>query len=1291
MRDDLWRSSRSGSHAGRGFRYQDAVATELAVRAWRGELPLERLVPEGLEDVSLERDAGWLHLQVKSRRAHRGAFGPAELAPALRQLAERLAADPAARAGLVLEPALAGVTPGLDHMLADSDSDELKRAVADAVEGTIDADDFLARTCVLVMPTPVEVAVSLLAEQLRLPPASCVAHQAILCSRLAALADENGVRSADVPAALSIGDVGRLLDDVSEAIDPSALEEAVREGIAEAVDFATATDDPRFFGGVDVGPGHVVAGLPLERPETEQLAEALSSQRVTLAVGPSGAGKSALIWLAAHATRHRVRWYRVRRLRDGDVPALVRLVKGLGPSGAEVGFVVDDLGREDRAGFDHLVEELREEHAACVLGACREEDLFVVRTAPTVAQVRPRLDPGLAERIWRELRDRDSTAWPAWREAYERSEGLLLEYGHLLTEGERLAQTVAAQVQCRVRERRALELGVLALVATADTFGAELDTTRLTAALGAETVDMRAALSRLADEHLVSERDGMLGGLHELRSRHVMEEIHRLPPPTLASSVERVIELLTGAALQPFVLRLLLAEAVEDDVVLDAIAARLEREPDPLALAAALHALRLVGFSRMAPSWRAVFEAEGVAPTHAPLVAHLVLNDAEIEIFPAPVQRAVARLRDIAPADLRDRLLERCAQQVPEALTAAPDVRSAATVLAALGEVGRTVPIEPVAVVSLLGEGAPLADVRLLLEAAYAAAPELAVAVADALGGSAALLERLERERPWVRGAHLGVDQEGRSTAEAEYVFVAESAQRDPHAAVVELARYLAALAPAAQVAVCRAIDATGKVAGLKVPIADKAIDRRALPSQAAIAWNRARMRAAIAAVATRSETEHQLAARELIARAAKLLRDAGKAWARGRAPTEQLVGDAIALADAANRLAPPPIAIEADGPLEDGELPMSDPAGFVGSMIPNNLFLRLFKGERVAPVIPQILNQVDALIERDCWRLIEAAPLNDLAALRQTLVDLHSVLSERDSGNREAASALARAGRNGLPKAAHLARQRAANRIQRIADELEATLGSAGFPARVLRRPGETDSPVWPNNDVLVLVEVSTILHWQHGLETVLAICRPALRNRISFLLAPVRDGHIAASYGVKAFEQSAYPSDEVRTWPTLPLPLLNERLGSAVGRALWGLREASGILASLRRDELHDEETAALEQAVDRARVAMEEVPSLAEEHDEVLVEVHDALMEYSERLKDEADALRRGERVERTLAASLISGLNGEPDELLIDQAGVVAMSLEWDVNPAGVCERIERASEELGKDRRTDGAC
>jgi hypothetical protein len=257
--DELWAASRSGSHAGRGFHYQDAVGTELAVRAWRGELPLWRIIPEGLEDLSLELDTHWLHLQAKSRRDHRGQFPLPRLKRAWQGLATRLAADPAAHSGLVLERPLAAANEtGLGATLSDSALDELKEAVGIAVAGIIELDDFLARTHLLVMPSPEETAIGMLAERFGLPPASCVAHHAILRKRLAYLADENGIRPPGDPAALTVGDTAQLLDEVSEAIDPSLLEQAVRDGVAELADFVTPVDEGRFFSGVPVVVGHLV-------------------------------------------------------------------------------------------------------------------------------------------------------------------------------------------------------------------------------------------------------------------------------------------------------------------------------------------------------------------------------------------------------------------------------------------------------------------------------------------------------------------------------------------------------------------------------------------------------------------------------------------------------------------------------------------------------------------------------------------------------------------------------------------------------------------------------------------------------------------------------------------------------------------------------------------------------------------------------------------------------------------------------------------------------------------------
>src|SRR4051794_8718347 len=108
------------------------------------------------------------------------------------------------------------------------------------------------------------------------------------------------------------------------------------------------------------------------------------------------------------------------------------------------------------------------------------------------------------------------------------------------------------------------------------------------------------------------------------------------------------------------------------------------------------------------------------------------------------------------------------------------------------------------------------------------------------------MLKRIERELPWVRNTSLTTDN-GRSAARADYVCVAE-AQPEPHDEVVALARNLHTLLPSIEIALCRAIDPTGALAGAGgFHIADKRLARRALPSQVEVAWNRARSRAVVA------------------------------------------------------------------------------------------------------------------------------------------------------------------------------------------------------------------------------------------------------------------------------------------------------------------------------------------------------------------------------------------------------------------------------------------------------------
>lgn len=1264
--DELWAATRHGSNAGRGFHYQDAVATELAVRAWQGEFPVQRVVPEGHDDVSIELADGWLHVQAKSRREHRGDFSLSDLASVWPHLGKRLALDSHARAALVVERPIDGVeATGFDHPMVDAVDLAAREAMARALANVdVEVDDFLARSHVLVKPAPATTTLRLLAEGLQVPSATAAAHLGVLHARLTQLADLNGRQPPHDPAALTVADIARLIDDVTEAVDPSALVEAVRDGLCEVVDFSTALRDDEFFHGVDVAIGHVVAGLPAERPMlvSELVAGALR-RRVALVIGPSGSGKSALLWLAAYATRHHVRWYRVRRVLDEDVLSLARLVKGLQPSDdAPVGFVVDDLGRDGRAGFDALVSELSGRPGCVVLGACREEDLIVVASAVRAAQLRPVLDESLAERLWSELRSRSATGWMDWREPFHESGGLLLEYGHLLTQGERLERTIASQVADRLREHRSLEIETLALIATADAFGAEVDAERLAGAIAADSAALRFALARLVDEHLIVSSGGRFGGLHELRSAAAAHAIHRIPPPSLETSVRRLItEVLDSRGLQPFLTRVMEHDAVSDDAVISALAARFGTESggEPTALAAALHALRVVAFRRDARAWRTILNEEEVSATDVGIVSHFAMTDADTGLFPPAIQRAVARLRALPETELRPALLKRLGEGLNATLRQTADVSVRAAVLASLADTADQVEVEASAIVDELPGDLDLTAAQLLLESAAMVSTELASNVATHLGGSPRLLERLERERPWVRDVRLDEDA-GLAVASAEYAFVAESAQPDPHGEVVALCSTLLALTPAAKVARCTAVDATGQAAGLDFPLAQKAIERDSLPTPARVAWNRARTRAAVSAVASATVTEHLAAARDIVVRTAAVVRAAGDAWVAGRAPDQELIRQATELAEADRALRPPPLAGESAGPLELGELPDVLAVTHVSTMVTGNLLLSLFRGNDISPLAAELAKGAARLRDPEYWTLLDQPPLDAVEELIQGLDDVATVSGERARG-RAFDISLEHSPGITLGRAARMARRRGERRLAQEVRTLRDQLTVAGFEATVAQREaGET----------LIVLEISDIASWLERQLELASRCREVIPDERSFWMAPAMNGQIIASHSVHVI-RSVFPDPEtIRTWPEPPLPLAHERLGDAFREALGAITEGSGIASTWRGDfEPHPAERAAFETAIGRVESALRIIDDLANEtHDELVADVRSAVVELWEILEDELTTTLHGTAPEATIAGAFVELTRGRPTELMAVCVEVAAACAEWDTLPA-----------------------
>lgn len=142
----------------------------------------------------------------------------------------------------------------------------------------------------------------------------------------------------------------------------------------------------------------------------------------------------------------------------------------------------------------------------------------MLTTRSLAGEVRPTMEEDVAERIWRQLSHQNHTTWAGWREPWIQSNGLLLEYTHILTRGERLEIVLGEQIDSRLREARDAELAILRITSLAGAAGAMVDINRLAEVLGLSQNDLSRALRRLIDEHLISEpQNGFLRGLHQLR------------------------------------------------------------------------------------------------------------------------------------------------------------------------------------------------------------------------------------------------------------------------------------------------------------------------------------------------------------------------------------------------------------------------------------------------------------------------------------------------------------------------------------------------------------------------------------------------------------------------------------------------------------------------------------------------------------------------------------------------------------------------------------------------------
>ncbi len=548
--DQDW--SRKGAANIAGVSFQVAVTAQLLVGSALGNgLPVSRAIPEGFEDIDIAlRDDARVFVQVKERKPS-ARFVPSELADAIRKKKVLLKEDRACRFALVTNATLGGnlaptgwsrtVTECLDQTVIDKLAAHLEREIGDPVE-------VLARTHIVQVDRNVDTRTRRGLAEFQLvgnQPSVATLVYARLVEHITEISVRQRSTTPETAQAITPSDLEALVKQVVEAVDVHSLDEAIRDGIVEPVDFSVQADlsTEEFLAGVDVMPTHIAADLDLPRlSEVQALTDGLAEQHSVLLTGPSGSGKSALMWRTARELSGRTRPYRLLKLQPEDLPTLRRWLRLQEPSEHyPLLLCADNLGRPATASWSEFAREFIDRPDVLLLGACREEDYRPGLAVGRTTIVDPTLDGKLAEEIANSLSDRGVQTVVDVAEAFTAAEGLLMEFLSMLLTGHRLQQVIEEQVDIRLQEDRRTEREILRYVTTAHAAGVAIPADALEALLAGH--DLAPAVAVLHQEHLIITDDGnRLRGLHELRSAVARDYLHQFPPPAAGTTVSRLVE-----------------------------------------------------------------------------------------------------------------------------------------------------------------------------------------------------------------------------------------------------------------------------------------------------------------------------------------------------------------------------------------------------------------------------------------------------------------------------------------------------------------------------------------------------------------------------------------------------------------------------------------------------------------------------------------------------------------------------------------------------------------------------
>ena len=1281
-----WRGTRSGARASRGFHFQDGVGAWLVARLAARELDIACLIPEGFDDLQLE-GSDPTQVEVKSRQ---GRLGPFPVGVAARYIVEawvrhveRFGND--RRLLLVLEQGIKGMdATAVEHMREVS----IKRLVEE-VDGL---DEALANRLALHDLTPdtleqfkvgttvlgcsweglITATAERVGSAVALPPAALRCIGVSLRVLVADAVDANAEASFEGRVRLDRTRVVSEINAVSELIDVDSLEQALVDGACQPIDKAPITIGDAYYEGVSTQPGHVAAGLVVPRAQlTSQIMAGLEVSQAVVLAGPSGVGKSAVLWTLPFALPG-VLWFRVDRIADEDIPHIKRLVRAYGASPTSpVGLLVDSAGSGELEGWSRLRRAVAPITGVLLVGAARSENLMTLGDLADCVVVRVSLEKEAAAVIHGGLVRRGATTMAHWQEAFEQSNGLTLEFTHMLTQGSRLRAVLGDQVTERIRGHRELELMILGIVSVADRWSASIPIGDLQARAGATVTELRSALERLADEHLVVERGGELSGVHRIRSRALVDIIHEIPPPVLYETAVSVLEVLRSPALSRFVYEVLRERPELEEPMLAAMEDLAQVDSDRLV--GCLRGLELLDFYRRATAWVEIAQGHGVPMADRRLALQAAIAELDFpDIFPAELRSATEEMAALPKqSSTRDSLLGAVGlDAVGSELAAATTPDSC---IRLLRTVGRTT-IDPTPLQGALSHGSRLvgtlrgcsiSELADCVASARDVSRSLARAFVDAVGGTEGVFAGLRDSDPWIRT--LGVEsRDDDLVGVARFLQVSDTEQGDPREHAVELGRLLLRLLPDIGRVDVKAVLPGGR--SLEIDGDDhgsSGLIRRYDDHAGSIEWNRDRFRL-VQTLFGASHTERLTQAAELLVDLSELILEFGNAFVQARAgPAEltTLVKRGAALETRGRSLPPRLEMAVVPGASSRGQ------ADYLSAIVIEacRVLARLARPDGYvalsAHINQTVLGRYLPAVRDQPWTLIglDSAPpaLTDLA---KRLSDLDAVVTElaADQASHRMIVNRARSGgtKNALARSADLARQRTRRRVQARRRALQARLHSTQLPVDVFWV--ESDPVAGNLSNFAVTVGLKSLAQWKDALERLVPRLKELREGGESPLLVPILDGRSIPMAAKRLIFELRSAADLGRFADVLPAPL-EQRLTTPAIAAHNALEVWSALSILGREGDLRDEVGKFLQCTLTEYGAAIAEIRTLGADS------LTEELVDWLEETRNQVEHEWTGDTEAGAFAAAIAEGTLGAGSPEASAFEGRLFLALQWDANP------------------------